>query len=167
MPEFEDLIEEEMPENNIASERYTSSLIENFDQSEYIKNVIMQSRKVGGTRFGSPSNHIFEMKAAKARGRKKEEKTFMKDMKKHGILKAFNDINKFSEFFEQTPSANQSIIEGENLAQKHFQSQILDNEHQNNSFYKEAEKSKEKNSKPTFILEEMKKEETKNLKSIK
>ena len=166
LPEFENLIDGEIPEN-IASERYTSSLIENFDQSEYIKNVITQSRKVGGTRFGSPSQSIMNMKNAKTRGRKKEDKTFMYDMKKHGILKAFNDINKFSEFFEQTPSENQSSVEANSMIQKHSHSQILDSEYPDNSLRKEVEVKQEKNTKSTFILEEMQKEETKNIKSFK
>lgn len=35
----------------------------------------------------------------------------MKDMKKHGILRAFNDINKFSEYFEHSPSPTRDLVE--------------------------------------------------------
>ena len=119
MPEFDDLIEDEIPENNIASERYTSSLIENFDQSEYIKNVIIQSKKIGGSRFGSPSQNLLNLKANRAQIPNKGGVNFMKDMKKHGILKAFNDINKFTEFFENSPSGNQSMLDSTNIDQKH------------------------------------------------
>ena len=45
MPEFDSLIDENAQELNIATERHASSLIENLDQSEFIRNVIMQSKK--------------------------------------------------------------------------------------------------------------------------
>jgi hypothetical protein len=53
-PDFESLLADNVPENNAATERHTSTLIENFDQSEFIRNVIIQSKKLGGNRFGSP-----------------------------------------------------------------------------------------------------------------
>ena len=55
--EFDSLLDDNDKESNFATERYTSSLIDNFDQSEFIKNVIIQSRKWGGSRFGSPGQN--------------------------------------------------------------------------------------------------------------
>ena len=104
MPEFENLLVDNVLDNNIATERHSSSLIENFDQSEFIKNVIIQSKKIGGSRFGSPGQTNQNESLVMQNNSKKNDKSFMKDMKKHGILKAFNDINKFTEFFQNSPS---------------------------------------------------------------
>jgi hypothetical protein len=46
---------------------------------------------------GSPTGRIVG-NASRKKG------TFMKDMKKHGIIGALNDVNKFTEFFEQSAS---------------------------------------------------------------
>lgn len=54
IPEFENLYDPNVDEPNVATERHTTSLIDNLDQSEFIKNVIIQSNKPGCVRFGSP-----------------------------------------------------------------------------------------------------------------
>lgn len=118
MPDLEKLLVENNQDSNAATERHTSSLIENFDQSDYIKNVIMQSRKVGGSRFGSPGQAV-QNKLEKQRQQRREDKSFIYDMKKHGILKAFNDINKFSEFFQSTPTNGQGTFDGDASMFKH------------------------------------------------
>jgi hypothetical protein len=111
MPEFESLLCDNLPESNIATERHSSSLIENFDKSEFIKNVIIQSKKLGGNRFGSPGQSNQNSQTQQPQKEPSNDKNFMKDRTKHGILKAFNDINKFSEFFENSPTCNQDSIE--------------------------------------------------------
>ncbi|CAI2387758.1 unnamed protein product [Moneuplotes crassus] len=166
MPEFDALIEDDIDENNAASERYTSSLIENFDQSEYIKNVIIQSKKIGGSRFGSPSQNIMSLRSQRLKHVKKEDKTFMKDMKKYGILKAFNDINKFTEFFESTPNSSQ-CMDSTNFGQKHCSSQIFDNSYQDNSLRKDSDLAEERNTTSVQLLGDIKKDESKAIKSFK
>jgi hypothetical protein len=65
---------------------------------DFIRKVINQSRKTGGTRFGSPG-HV-NQQSAELLSPTKKKTLFMKDMKRHGILREFNDINKF---FENSP----------------------------------------------------------------
>lgn len=43
--EFDSLLDDNAKNSNFATERYSNSVIDNFDQSEFIKNVIIQSRK--------------------------------------------------------------------------------------------------------------------------
>jgi hypothetical protein len=166
MPEFDDLIEEGIPESNVASERCTSSLIDNFDQSEYIKNVIMQSRKIGGSRFGSPGQNILNLRSQKLKALNKEDKSFMKDMKKYGILKAFNDINKFTEFFGNTPKG-EICLDYNGTNNNHCSSQILDNSYHNSSMQQDLQEAEERNTKSTVKFEDMLKEEHKGVKSFK
>jgi len=156
MPEFESLLDDNMQDSNIATERYASSLIENFDHSEFIKNVIMQAKKQGGTRFGSPGqNNSITITES---DRHKNPKSFMKDMKKHGILKAFNDINKFTEFFQNSSSINQDSIEANSKSHNHCSSGNLECENHDSSIQNIAESAQSKNTKSTYILEEMKNE---------
>lgn len=91
----------------------------------------------------------------------------MKDMKKHGILKAFNDINKFTEFFQNSPSGNQDTFEGNSLNYKHCSSQNIDCDYQSSSMQNIADAAHDKNTKSTYILEEMEKEEKDQSQAIK
>lgn len=169
--DFESLIDFQNQENNIATERHTSSLIENFDQSEFIKNVIIQSNKQGGSRFGSPGQSNLETSQVNPKCSRRGDKSFIKDMKKYGILKAFNDINKFTEFFQNSPSGNQELSEKSKENSKHCISGNLECEYHSSSMQEIAESAQDKNTKSTYLLEELQKEEasaqTKNLKCFK
>lgn len=167
--DYENLLSGNAPNKNPISERHTSSLIENFDHSDFIKNVIMQSRKVGGTRFGSPGQNVNLSYKETANAHRKGDKNFMKDMKKHGILKAFNDINKFTEFFQSSPTSGQEDLWDNSLSYKHWSSQVFENEYQSTSMRDIIDSAPDKNTKSTYLLEELQKEEekTKNLKSFK
>lgn len=167
--DFDSLLDQNIKENVAATERHTSSLIDNFDQSDFIRNVIIQSKKVGGNRFGSPGQVNPDV-VDNQRPAKREAKNFMKDMKKHGILKAFNDINKFTEFFQSSPSWKQEVIEGHGINWKHFSSWNLEYDNEKSSIQEIANAANDKNTKSTYILEEMEKEEkepNKTLKSFK
>jgi len=172
-PNFGDLLDNAMNENNAATERHISSWIDNFDQSDFIRNVIIQSKKVGGNRFGSPGQSNNGPSSTNPFFVRKKDKTFMKDMKKHGILKAFNDINKFTEFFQNSPSCHQESLEGNGMSYKHFSSTNLDSENQNSSMLDISNAANNKNTKSSYLLDEMEKEDkqtneaTKNLKSIR
>lgn len=168
-PDFESLLADNVPENNAATERHTSTLIENFDQSEFIRNVIIQSKKLGGNRFGSPGQANPESAIPHHRSKRIDDKWFIKDMKKHGILKAFNDINKFTEFFQNSPSANQEMPSAASIVQKHSSSGNLEYDYHSSSMQNIADAAQDKNTKSTYILEEMENEEktTKTLKSFK
>lgn len=166
--EYDNLLAENVPENIPATERHTSSLIDNFDQSDFIKNVINQSRKIGGTRFGSPGQNDSSCYGEVHKVNKKDDISFMKDMKKHGILKAFNDMNKLTEFFQSSPKNEEDILGGNSISYKHASSQIIENDYQTSSIQEIANAANDKNTKSTYLLEEMDKEETtKNLKSFK
>jgi hypothetical protein len=164
--DFESLLDQNINEKNAETERHTSSLIENFDQSEFIRNVIIQSKKIGGNRFGSPGQVNPDV-VDNQKPVKKGDKNFMKDMKKHGILKAFNDINKFTEFFQNSPSSHQETIKGNGTNCKHFSSGNIEYDHQNSSIQEVADAAKDKNTKSTYILEEMEKEEKEENKTLK
>lgn len=98
----------------------------------------------------------------------KDDISFMKDMKKHGILKAFNDMNKLTEFFQSSPKGEQETLGGNVLSYKHASCQNLENDYQTSSIQEIANSANDKNTKSTYLLEEMEKEEKiKNLKSFK
>lgn len=175
MPEFDSLIDRDSQEPSLATERYSSSLIENFDQSEFIKNVILQSRKLGGNRFGSPGQ-TNSSSTTKDHGEQqiKKDKNFIKDMKKHGILKAFNDINKFTEFFQNSPSINQETLEDNTTSYNNYSTGNLDYDSKSASMQNIVDTSNSKNTKSSYILEEMANEQVeevqgpqKQLKSFK
>ena len=171
IPEYDNLYDPNIEDSKIATERHVSSLIENFDQSEFIKNVIIQSNKPGWVRFGSPGQSNPSSSNSGQFERKKEDKSFIKDMKKYGILKAFNDINKFTEFFQNSPNSNQEIQNQINENHKHWSSGNLEWENHSSSMQEIVEAAaQEKNTKSTYLLEEMENEEknqNSNLKNFK
>lgn len=170
IPEYENLYDPNIDEPNIATERHASSLIDNFDQSEFIKNVIIQSNKPGWVRFGSPGQSNPGSSNSAQIEKKSEDKSFIKDMKKYGILKAFNDINKFTEFFQNSPISNQDTKIQINDNNKHWSSGNLEWENHSSSMQEIADAAQEKNTKSTYLLEEMQNEEKNkngNLKSFK
>ena len=69
----------------------------NDSTPEYIKKA-MNIHKKGKERFGSPGHSGLPSDSVVSPAKKK--KLFMKDMKRHGILWAVNEVNKFTEFFE-------------------------------------------------------------------
>lgn len=79
------------------------------DTPDFIRKALNLNRKTGAQRFGSPGYSNAQSQDALSPSKKKD--TFIKDMKKHGILRAFNDINKFSEYFEHSPSPTRDLVE--------------------------------------------------------
>ena len=112
----------------------------------------MQSRKTGGTRFGSPGQSNSNNESMNQSTNPVKGKNFIKDMKKHGIFKAFNDINKFSEFFQNSSSINQETLNTEIMNTSSL--------NQDSSMQNIADATNSKNTKSTYILEEMQNEAT-------
>lgn len=67
----------------------------------YVINVTNQINKPITNRFGSPG--LFNQQRKLSPNSSNSGVYFIGEMKKHGIYDAFNDINKFSEFFEALP----------------------------------------------------------------
>ena len=74
------------------------------------------------TRFGSPG---ISLNSTKKHDSEHKGGVFIGEMKKHGIIEALNDINKFSEFFETAPNkvedeGAQSQINPENIGSLNY-----------------------------------------------
>ena len=67
-----------------------------------------QARKPFSNRFGSPG--LFN-KQKKESEEPNSGIKFMGEMKKHGIISALDDMNKFSEFFEKKPSSKERELQ--------------------------------------------------------
>lgn len=65
-------------------------------------------------------------------------------MKKYGILKAFNDINKFTEFFQNSPISNQDTKIQISETHKHCSSGNLEWENHSSSMQEIVDAAQEK-----------------------
>ena len=78
--------------------------------TDFIQSMITQSKK-GTVRFGSPGANSKSPSESRDQSPSIKKMNFLKEMKRHGIMKALNDINKFNEFFENSPTRKEESID--------------------------------------------------------
>ena len=78
--------------------------------TDFIQSMITQSKK-GTVRFGSPGANSKSPSESRDQSPSIKKMNFLKEMKRHGIMKALNDINKFNEFFETSPTRKEESID--------------------------------------------------------
>ena len=62
-------------------------------------------------RFGSPGANSKSPSESRDQSPTKKKMNFLKEMKRHGIMKALNDISKFNEFFENSPTRKEDSLD--------------------------------------------------------